>query len=452
MKSRNGVRIVKKLKCLLLVLIIYTSIPLNVFADCGMSPLDFEAVINNHNGAKVFDENGNVESTIEYGKKVTVGYVFDGYAEVYDDTVSGSIKIEDLTFAKDIKNNTKSEKYYVYADTELRDKPVMKDYNVLETIPTGTEIDVYDDEGSGFAVVKYNGKTGYVYVASCYPEGAVTLFPKKGIKEKPITAFAYKLYEFKEDKNDFVSGIPYGYKIIGDESTKITLNIAPKEKVEILYSVYIGHNEYSYIKTDKIDGIWVEDALLLEEKNEKYVLNYDPDWDNDNVEIEDFNSLKKVNVNLDKKMYDIKYFIIGNEGIGYVIENDNKLYTLFGYRMSFGTVLYKDVKKVELDSDTKYYDSTWFDDDYTLKGKIEIGTYEGYECVDNFGEKNDIYFIPNYGYIKYIDNEKVTPNNKINVKDYTSYIVLGTVGVSLLAGITIYLLNKGKKNKENESK
>lgn len=444
----------KKIKYLLLILTFYMAMPLNVFADCGIGPLEVEATIANPNGAKIYEKDKEYNSDyLKKGTKVIVEYIFDGYATIkVDDTYIGSVKVEDLDFSKKIGDKEDSRIFYTYEDTKLMDRPSTTGYNVLDTIPKGTDILVYDvKNGSGYGTVNYNGKVGYVYIAYCNPESSVTLFDKEYIKN--------------EEKHTLYKDVKYGYKVIGDEKTKTEVNLKAKESIKVKYSFWIGHSSYSYIATDNIDGIWIVDALLIEEKNDFVLKIADKEEYEENAYIEDFNTTKSVNVNFDEEFYDIEYFITGTEDDGYVINKNGKLYAIYGSYCNIGEVFYKNKETIQLDKEYEYYKNIFVYNN-TI-GTLKEGTYEAYKYYNMYDYNTDNicnYYIPEYGYIMYsgkiVSNTDTTTNNNLDnnksisasAKNYVLYVVLGTLGVSLVAASLIFLINKNKKEITNESK
>ena len=105
-----------------------------------------------------------------------------------------------------------------------------------------------------------------------------------------------------------------------------------------------------------------------------------------------------------------------------------------------------------MNDDYTYYSKDLSTSESYKLGTISKGDYSAYKSVD----KDDIYFIPEYGFVEYKfyesnDNgNKVIDTETISPITYVSYCVVGTIALALIAGMIIILVNRKKVSKKEE--
>lgn len=452
----------KSLKYFFLLLVVCSMIPFSVLADCGVNPILLEATVSNPDGAKLYKIdiiNGEsryvlTEKTLNYGEEFTIGYEHMGYASI--DGVAGSyyIKASDYSYKKEKKVESENyKKYYAYEETIIKNVPSIYSYDVVDKIPANT---YFDGSASGLVgkwlAVSYNGKTGWVYIGGCSLEGEKITVANK--YQEPIQAYVLGIKNYKDKTYEDVT---VGYSILGDDSTKKDISIKRGDKVEILYDHRLGHNNYHYIKTDSIDGIWVYNVNFYIENNENVVV-FKKSGDDDGFEyavVKDFDTLSTVDFSFENyKIYNYKYEIFGIEGDEFVIDIDDKLYLLSYARFLNSSKLKKDPVNITLDDDYTYYSTDLSTSESYKLGTISKGDYSAYKSAD----KDDIYFIPEYGFVEYKFDEsndngdKVIDTETISPITYVSYCVVGTIALALIAGMIIIILVNRKKVSKKEKK
>lgn len=447
----------KSLKYFFLLLVVCSMIPFSVLADCGVNPIFLEATVSNPDGAKLYKIdiiNGEsryvlTEKTLNYGEEFTIGYEHMGYASI--DGVAGSyyIKASDYSYKKEKKVESENyKKYYAYEETIIKNVPSIYSYDVVDKIPANT---YFDGSVSGLVgkwlAVSYNGKTGWVYIGGCSLEGEKITIANK--YQEPIQAYVLGIKNYKDKTYEDVT---VGYSILGDDSTKKDISIKRGDKVEILYDHRLGHNNYHYIKTDSIDGIWVYNVNFYIENNENVII-FEKSDDNDDYEyvVKDFYTLSTVDVSFENyKIYNYKYELFGIEGDEFVIDMDGKLY-LISNTINYAK-LKKDPVDITLNDDYTYYSKDLSTSESYKLGTISKGDYSAYKSAD----KDDIYFIPEYGFVEYKFDEsndngdKVIDTETISPITYVSYCVVGTIALALIAGMIIILVNRKKVSKKEE--
>ena len=462
----------KVVRYLYLMIIVFTILPLNIFADCGISFINLKMKISNKDGAKIYESKNidNKESyvstgeIIKYGEEVNVLHEYKGYALIeYKGNNNLYINTSDYTYSgeKDNKNNNYV-KYYAYIDTIIRNVPSFYSYEIVETIPANTYFEVsgandgfynYINHEGEWAFASYNGKTGWVHVGECMlQDQAITILNKY---DKPLEVHVL-------GEGNSYNGIMEGYSILGDNNTKKELNLKRGEKIEIIGDYKVGHDTNYYVKTNTIDGIWVT-GTFYKEVNDTVIAILNAD----DLTIKEFNTLKKNDIKLSNyKIYDCPYEILSSyEKMfqDYIVRIDNIDYLLSENENKSCSILKNKKTNLIVNGDSLYYKYPQNIDDYKL-GSLPEGNYQGYKVLN----EEKYYFIPDYGFIEYIDsnlsqemedNSQETNNkNKSNViieKDtvpettYVMYCIIGTLIVSFVAGGVIILINKKNKEKNN---
>ena len=474
----------KILKHLFLLIMVYTVLPLNVLADCGIGFVNVKATISNQEGAKLYkwekidgDKYGYVltNETLNYGEEVTIQYESKGYASIEKAGGNYYIKSSDYSHKGDTKAESENYiKYYAYAETIVRNVPSFYSYDVVTKIPANTYFDIsgsdnYVSSSDGkWSVAKYNGKTGWVYKGGCSLEDEPITIANK--YEKPLDAYALGSYDYSSGKYNDVTE---GYTIIGDDSTKKNISIKYGEKVKILYKHRVGHNMFQYIKTDSIDGIWVYNTAFYVETDKNVVfrgLEYEKDGKKYNTYVvKDFKSFSSNDSKLEEnKLYNYKYEIINVEESGYVVELNGSLsWILAESKSGLGiTELEKETLSIDLDNDYKYYSNYWFDDNTKEEGIIKKGQYTAYRLYDkNIINYNSTYYVEGYGFISYdkpvqsqetIKEDKNKDNTNETIVDvsnspqmYVMYCIYGAIALTVVAAIIIITLH-GRKKKEDK--
>lgn len=453
----------KKVLQYLLLLMICTIFPLNVLADCVVGFVNVKATISNKEGAKIYkweevdgDRYGYVltNEILSYGETVTIQYESNGYANIEKSGGGYYIKSTDYSHEGDTKAESENYiKYYAYAETFIRNVPSFYSYDVVEKIPANTYFDIAGSNNyvisgnSKWAVAKYNGKSGWVYVGGCRLEDEPITIANK--YEKPLSAYAIGIYDSSSGKYNDVTE---GYAILGNNSTKKNISIKHGEKVKILYKHQIGHHMYQYIQSDSIDGIWVYDTIFYVEED-KNVIFEGLEYDGKNYNtytVNDFESFMPSNLKLEEnKLYNYKYKIINIEGSGYAVELNGNLYWILIAAKSgvLNTELEKQSLSINLDDDYKF--GFWFNDGTKEEGIVKKGQYNAYRLNDrNNSNYDDIYYIDGYGFIKYkktiqVQKEEINPS-QVSVR----HCVYGAFALTIVAGIIIVILYvHGKKNK-----
>lgn len=410
----------KILKTLYLFLTICLVLPLNVLADCGISPISIKATITNHNGAKLYKNvQGKYEFTgeiLEYGSEVIIDYEYAEYANI--DKTDENNRQNYFISTNDYKLIGKKQKevenyitYYAYADTKLRSNPSFNDYEVVTTIPANTyfEIDGRDyngyksisDNGTGFALAKYNGKTGWVYVGRCGLENeAITIAEKY---EQPEHAYVLGSFYGGNVSNDKA----ITYNVLGDNSTKKEISLERGKEVNILYTYRVGHNRYYYVTADDIDGIWLTNILLYIDSDTDKRVELVANDVNVEYEVKNFDTLESATSNLEaNKVYTYLYRLVGPT-FGYVIEDNGVKYLLLDY---YGVA--KTGEYIGMDSNE--------DETITNPEKPETQTNNESETINK-------------------KTKKVSPIM------YVTYCVIATIVLAIVAILAVLFMNKKKE-------
>ncbi len=440
------------LKYVMIIVFMYMLLPFKVSACGGLMTAYKEAVITNDGGASVYDNTGKATGEVlakgtVIKVEVTNTYNSDNSLSNYyigeDNGTLKKVKVTDYEYNdKDLEygNGDKFEtsKYYVYADTELRSVPSFNKYEVVATIPAGTEIEISTNKQWGY--VTYNGVKGWTYLGTIGCNGDHKLRDKVTVTEKyddPIDAYTY--YD-----------INYGYKVIGDYSTKKEVNIKANSKVKLLYKQGVGEY-FQYIQTDDGEGVWIgtfdypnDEVLLYVDFSKNIVLN----------SARDFGTYDDAGIDYNK-VYPLKYKSINKDfssttfyDYGIIVDGQLKWVTL---EEGSYFILEEETVDLKLNRDYDYYGYPYPKNAKSL-GKISKGDYQGYKYLSDIELKHSYYYVSGYGFIKYDgetsrDVSRVdidSNNNKLNLPG-VFYLELGIIGVVLVVIVIVIIKRHSKK-------
>lgn len=496
----------KIIKSLILVVLL---MPVIVKADMSPPYLgEMEAIISNENGA--ISESGE---KLEYGQKVKLEniYITDKYYSVSlanNPQKTYKILIEDLSPLKFNIEDFKREYYirrYAYKDTKMYLGPAAY-YDEIEgiEIPAGTVLNsnYYSDL---YMYVTYNGVSGWVYSYNSARFGYLNKDKTKGtlVEFSDLTTKMYS-YEKIELLNEPVDGQKTGQTIPMDaelnikyvfdeylyvehkgnegwvhndsvkaednrqlyitqnkinvydspfEDAKIIGTLTKDQQINTKYIMYTPSRvglEWFYVKNNEIEG-WVSFNTYVE-KN--LVISFDDFYEFDGTykvyKSSSDDSEVIGNVQLQGK-YKVKYRYYGGENLDAMayIENINGI---------SGWISTKKVPYVKLKNTSNIYEE---------KGKIgtPIATIDKnisipYHDTYTDDEGNAWYEIIGYnGLTGWVLDKSIEPKNPtidqsklLTKKEFNKlyYILGGTIGLVIITGTTIILVNKKKKSKIKE--